>query len=85
VSMAASFGFAGLIVALVGPRGAYVVGGVTALAAVALLVPMRRWSAEESSSSHIVKLPDDLGPAVAIAESGGAQLEVEAAPRAASL
>jgi MFS family permease len=86
VSMAASFGFAGLIVALVGPRGAYVVGGATALVAVALLVPMRRWSADEAAASNVVKLPDDSGTAVgAIAVAGGARLDVEAAPRAASL
>jgi MFS family permease len=86
VSMAASFGFAGLIVALVGPRGAYVVGGVTALVAVGLLVPMRRWSAEESLAvTNVVKLPDDSGVTVALAEAGDAPLEFEATPRAASL
>jgi MFS family permease len=49
VAMAFAFCFAGLVVALVGPRGAYLVGGATAVVAVLLLVPIRRWTARERS------------------------------------
>ncbi len=47
VTMAAMFLVSGLVVAVVGARGAYLVAGATAFVAVALLFPVRRWIARE--------------------------------------
>jgi MFS family permease len=44
ITMALAFGVAGLVIGLVGARGAYVVGGATAFVAVGMLVPIRRWT-----------------------------------------
>jgi MFS family permease len=65
ITMAISFAVAGLVVALVGPRGAYLVGGATALVAVGLLLPVRRWAAAERRAA-----PDTVGdPAAAVEPS----------------
>lgn len=50
VSMAAALGVAGFVVLGVGVRGAYVVGGVTALLATVMLVPVRRRMALEGNA-----------------------------------
>jgi MFS family permease len=46
-SMALALGVAGFVVGFLGPRDAYLMGGATALVAVLLLLPVRRWKAEE--------------------------------------
>jgi MFS family permease len=51
ITMAISLAVAGLVVALVGARGAYLVGGATALVAVGLLLPVRGWIASERSAA----------------------------------
>jgi MFS family permease len=51
VSMAAALGAAGFVVVGVGVRGAYVVGGVTALVATVMLVPVRRSMSRERRES----------------------------------
>ena len=51
ITMAVSFAVAGLVVALVGARGAYLIGGATALVAVGLLLPVRRWAAAEQRAA----------------------------------
>jgi MFS family permease len=56
MAMALSFCAAGLVVAFVRPRGAYLIGGVTALLAVVLLLPMRR-SAPSDRFPERVRVP----------------------------
>jgi MFS family permease len=53
MAMALSLCAAGLVVAFVRPRGAYVIGGVTALLAVVLLIPMRRWAARDRDAERV--------------------------------
>jgi hypothetical protein len=53
VSMAAALGAAGFVVLGVGVRGAYVVGGVTALVATVMLVPVRRRMAREGNGQVV--------------------------------
>ncbi len=58
VTMAVSFAVAGLVVAAVGARGAYLVGGATALVAVGLLLPVRRWMAAERQAASDTTRPE---------------------------
>jgi MFS family permease len=60
VAMAIALCVAGLIVAFVKPRGAYVIGGVTALMAVVLLTPMRRWPSNEGLGHEVPPTRDAL-------------------------
>jgi MFS family permease len=69
VSMAAALGAAGFVVLGVGVRGAYVVGGVTALVATVMLLPVRgRMSRERrdpagtAAATAGAERVDDVGP-----------------------
>jgi MFS family permease len=57
IAMALSLGVAAFVLLVVHPRGAYLVGGATAVGAAVLLIPVRRWTADERRVSSQPAIP----------------------------